>query len=343
LRLLSPSTSAVSRGSLVAYSANGDIYTVDVITGARSAIVSGPDNDYGPRWSRDGTRIAFLRADETGGSARLFVVRADGQGLQALTPEPFLTLGPTDRDVYEFSPDGKRIMFVSKVRGVQLISVVGMDGVLRNLDVGMSVRSAAWRPPNGDEILFISQGGCCRGLYVARADGSDVRVIVGPPGTSNVHEALWSPDGTRIAYTRSGGLNSDDGFPVRLRVVSADGDNDHGIGMGSGHQWEWEIAPAWSNDGTRLVLVRIRSLVTLVVVSADGAGPRIEAYVGAVPPCYDDPGSHEWAPDDTSIMWRVGCISGEPIPPMFVDPQTGATRPASWAASSDPSWQRLAP
>ncbi len=52
-----------AENGLVAYGAGGDILTVDLATGARRAVVAGPTIDGTPRFSRDGSRIAFLRRD----------------------------------------------------------------------------------------------------------------------------------------------------------------------------------------------------------------------------------------------------------------------------------------
>ena len=76
-RLPAPFGPAVN--GLVAYFENGNIWTVDPVTGERKAIVSLPGDDVAPRWSRDGTRIAFLRA--AAGGQSLTITNADGSGM----------------------------------------------------------------------------------------------------------------------------------------------------------------------------------------------------------------------------------------------------------------------
>ena len=49
---------------LVAYSSGGDIFTADPVTGAAKAIVTGPELDRNPIFSRDGTKIVFRRQGE---------------------------------------------------------------------------------------------------------------------------------------------------------------------------------------------------------------------------------------------------------------------------------------
>jgi hypothetical protein len=52
---------------------------------------------------------------------------------------------------------------------------------------------------------------------------------------------------------------------------------------------------------------------------------------------------YEWAPDDTTILVKPFDLSGQPLPPLLWDPQTGSTRAAPWDTISDPAWQRVAP
>jgi len=95
-----------ARNGLVAYVSGGDIYTVDPATGDSTAIVRGLQTDSDPRWSRDGTRLAFERKTNGGsGPGLLYVARADGSDLVQLTPEPLSGI-----DDYSFSPDGKEIL-----------------------------------------------------------------------------------------------------------------------------------------------------------------------------------------------------------------------------------------
>ncbi len=51
---------------LVAYAQDGDIYTVDPVTGTRHLIMTGRDIDSDPRWSPNGLRLAFLRVSGDG-------------------------------------------------------------------------------------------------------------------------------------------------------------------------------------------------------------------------------------------------------------------------------------
>ena len=104
-----PAPFGLAAAGRLAYAANGDIYSADPVTGAKTAIVTGPETDVHPVWSLDGTRVVFERKvyGDTG-DGRLFVARADGTGLVAITPDPQSLLAS-----YAFSPDGTEVAFMA--------------------------------------------------------------------------------------------------------------------------------------------------------------------------------------------------------------------------------------
>jgi Tol biopolymer transport system component len=103
--------------------------------------------DFTPSWSPDGTRIAFERRQGRwdrvnprcklcGGRATIFevhVMNADGSRQRLLTREQS-KLGVARSDAQpKWSPDGRRIAFVSKRDGNDEVYVVNADGSgLRN-------------------------------------------------------------------------------------------------------------------------------------------------------------------------------------------------------------------
>jgi Tol biopolymer transport system component len=335
-----PAPFGLARTGLVAYSQNGDIRTADLATGVSTPIVLGANNDYGPRWSRDGTRFAFLRAEGGPYMARLFVANADGSDVRSLTSQPFRTLAPDDYTTYAFSPDGQRLIYVSKVGTRQVLTVVGMDGTAREIDTGnLNVRLADWRPPTGDEILFMSESPTGRGVYAVSANGGPVRTTVAPSLEYNVADASWSPNGSTVIYTRWHQAGDEPGATIRTRVVDADGSGDRAVadgGIGT-----FEGSPAWSSDGSRIALVRGLGLVgrtwDLVVHRLDGSAPDIVA--GPIVACL--PGTPVWLPDDSGVIAARGCPEAA-VGAQVLDPKTGVLRPAPLELD-DPSVQRLAP
>jgi dipeptidyl aminopeptidase/acylaminoacyl peptidase len=334
-----PAPFGVAANGQVAYAERGDIYTVDPLTGVASAVVTGSENDLAPVWSRDGTRFVFQRMNTTDVSTgQIYVARADGQELVAVTPKPLQLLGG-----YAFSPDGREVLFTTGHEGNLDLWVAKADGSgIRQIDVGMSVVDPpSYRPPNGAEIVFTGgqqlDGG--QGLYAVDVATNVVRTILAPVQGVGRGLAKVSPDGSRIAYSL--GTVDPNRNTYRVHVVAADGSGDMTLPMPEGATFQ--DAPAWSNDGRDLAVVRgyaeFNQEIALAVVPVDGSGFGIETDRGLTG-CCDT--VYEWAPDDTTILIKPFDLHGQPLPPLLWNPLTGATSRAPWAAISDPAWQRIA-
>jgi len=337
-----PEPFGLARNGLVAYAADGDIYTADPITGVSTAIVSGPEIDLGPVFSRDGTRLVFERRIEgERGSGRLFVANADGTGLILVTPERPLVLGP-----YQFSPDGSEVMYTSIVDRVSTISIARSDGSgVRSLNIGFAAVHPDYRPPDGAEIVFAGHDGPFSGLYAIRPDSTGIRTIREP--TNMVFEHVrWSPDGSQIAYSAWGEALDSTEDRARVHVTSADGSETRILPTLA--STEMEGRPIWSNDGNRVLVWRCSTppkggacLNKFAVVPADGrdAGIQLETDVLSFDSVL---ATQVWAPDDGSILAAIPDMEGPSSRLIQWDPVTGSTQPVSWVPSGEPSWQRLA-
>jgi dipeptidyl aminopeptidase/acylaminoacyl peptidase len=328
-----PAPFGLARNGLVAYASGGDIYTVDPVTGKATAIVRGPETDINPRWSRDGTRLAFER-----NPGLIYVARSDGSDLIRVTPEPLAAI-----DNYAFSPNGKEILISATIAGVPSVLIAATDGSqIRQLDVGMPATNAAWRPPNGSEILFMDAGDDSSGfgsIHVVSAEGGNVRTILASAAAAGRYRGhpTWSPDGSLISY---GEWVDGGGLTVQTHVIAADGTGDRILPIPPAAVWQ---APyGWSNDGTRLLAIRGYTggldQARPVAIPVVGSGVGIEIhYSGAL----DTAGlsAWEWAPDDSSILGTPTGTSDQ----VLLDPVAGTSRTLPWASVSQPSWQRLAP
>jgi Tol biopolymer transport system component len=333
----------------VAYAAEGDIYTVDPVTGEATAVVSGPETDVGPRFSRDGTKLVFERKGD-GGRNQLYVTGADGTDLTLLTPEP-LTLTPSilgePWEPYQFSPDGRTVVIASLDGAYSKISIAQADGSgIRTLDVGMPAYEPTFRPPDGAEILFIglNQYGSAAGVFAVDLAGEHVRTIVEAQAGYDLAGAEWSPDGSRIAYWMWGGPDGDAGLTAHTHVVAADGTGDITLPEPPGAVWS--AGSAWSNDGARLFGLRGYTSgyddVRPVVIPADGSSTGVELPFGRTinGGCC---AAFEWAPDDSKILATPADGAGSALPQVVIDPLTGDSHEVPWNATSDPAWQRIAP
>ena len=158
--------------------------------------------------------------------------------------------------------------------------------------------SDATASPNGDKIAFVAPEGGHTEIFVANADGSNVKRLTS--GTLSADQPAWSPDGTRIAYRLSANFS-----PARIWVMNADGTDVHAItndAPGEHHHPAWSprqadgsyriaYAQAAMKDGyMRAQIWRIRD---------DGTDRQIvsDESIGA----YDDEPS--WSPDGTRIVF----------------------------------------
>jgi hypothetical protein len=328
---------------LIAYSTAGDIYTADPVTGVATAIVTGPEADIDPIWSRDGTRVAFHRKMEgVEGPGLLFVAPADGSELALVTPDPINSLA-----AWSFSPDGRSIVATAQVAGLPAILVMPSDGAgnprVLQIEKMVLVEAPAYRPPSGDEIMFVGRRfpNPYRALYAIGPSSGDVRTIVEPSVDFDVYGATWSPDGSRIAYGSC--RTSATQVSSRIHIIGAGGTGDRLVDNQPNTIADGGTM-VWSNDGTRLIITRVFAPAgersAAVVVRVDG-GPAVEIDCPVAATADGCPYEWEWAPDDRSVLGFVTGLDAN-APPVLVDPFTGNTHPAPWAATGMTSWQRVA-
>jgi Tol biopolymer transport system component len=95
------------------------------------------------------------------------------------------------------------------------------------------VHTGGWSP-DGRRIVFHSNRGGNRDIYVMNADGSGQRNLTSNPAADLF--AAWSPDGTQIVFTRRVGLGNPE-----IYVMNADGSGQRNLTRNLGG-----AAPAWA-------------------------------------------------------------------------------------------------
>jgi len=124
-----------------------------------------------PRWSRNGQFIAFNRLKDDG-SVDLVVMDKDGKD--------DLTVASDVNDVspHDWSPDSKRLVYLSGDVGESEIYVVGRDGKdATRLTSNRVAESAPIWSSDGASILFISEGGNSSNIFTMNGDGGDQQRI----------------------------------------------------------------------------------------------------------------------------------------------------------------------
>ena len=307
-----PAPFGQAANGLVAYAANGDIWTVDPVSGSRTTVVDGPETDSIPRWSLDGTKLAFFRNDR-GGSIPAFVTVADGSIV--VGKEDVIGLDP---ESINWSHDGHSIAF-NALGGTYIADAV--TGEVRSLPGGQMIEGEPyWRPPDGRQLLMLDRStGSLVAISVADGSIGDLPV---PDEVVEIDRATgWTPDGRRFAFMGSG---SETEGAMTYVVDAATGDY---VKLPVGYA---QI----SNDGTRVVGLRGDDNSTWLCVAAIAGGdcvpitPTLAGGWGT---------SHRWSPDDQWIYTKRADDAFFALDPNAMN----EGRPA-WVTSGAESWQRVA-
>ncbi|MCL2027530.1 MAG: S41 family peptidase [Bacteroidales bacterium] len=95
-------------GKEIAFTYKGDIYKVSVDGGRAVQLTSHPSYNYNPKWSPDGTKIAFN--SNRFGNHDVFVIPSEGGNPMRLTTNS------VNERLQTFSPDGKEIYFTANIQ-----------------------------------------------------------------------------------------------------------------------------------------------------------------------------------------------------------------------------------
>jgi len=284
-----PPPFGVARNGALLSSANGDLFTVDPKTGIGRPLITGPTFDFGPLFSRDGTRFAFLRgAPSPCGKSDcgliLVVANADGTGVREITP------GEPGLDWLDWSPDGTRIAFLSFVDGTtgHVLNIVSVDGAgLITLDLGRPVNQLSWLPPDGAEIVFRGEQWNASNpppaIYAVRPDGTGLRPISTRPalGDQDFNDVAVSPDGRLVAYRA---VAPDE--PFRVHVLDLQTGVDRQLTSAPGSTGEG--GPGFSPDGRTIVYLRWFEDASTQLVVAPVDGPGLGIAIGPHGPIGSD-------------------------------------------------------
>lgn len=182
-------------------------------------------------------RNAIIYTSEQFGLPEVMVMRPDGSRSERLTSDQAAYSAPV------VSPDGQTIAVASYVGGGwNGIYVLDRFGKGRTLLVSHSFSGSPEWSPDGTKLAFTGTLSGPYGdygrIFVVNRDGTGLRQVTPEVSATDYqfdYSASWSPDGTRLVFSRNG----------VLFFINADGTGLVSTGV-SGEQ------PAWSPDGTQI-------------------------------------------------------------------------------------------
>ena len=320
---------------LLAYAKSGDIVTADTDGSNVTAITSGPALDSRPVFSRDGTKVAFLRWEF--GTTKLAVANADGTAFRTVSPDLY-----DDVHAIDWSADGDRLLLLGDLLSAPPLSsmsilVLAADGTgsAEPIDLGdVSPNGwAAWRPPAADEIVFRAHPTAddpAVALYAVAAGGGTPRMLSEPVGPPKYDPAIdrpaISPDGQTITFW-SWGANEAGVVNGWGRVLNLETGTERTSSV-----WGGSVSPI-SPDGRWVVGagagLSFESVDGLETRPSIGADLDVNGTVLA------------FSPDGTQILGRSN--RGSALEGWFVmDIEGGEATPLDVPKDAAVSWQRVA-
>jgi Tol biopolymer transport system component len=258
-----------SDGTALAYERSFATHVVNPDGSDRRLLVG---EGYAATWSPDGGRLLFQRY-KVDSDVRIFVINSDRSGQKRLT-KGSITFEPA------WSPDATRIAFI-RDRDLPRLWVMNDDGSgKRPLTNAPGKEDAAPAfSPDGTKVLFIrwkSYGLRClyrSDIFVIAADGTRKARNLTRTCRRSESSPQWSPDGTRIAFTKRGRHG------LQIYVMNANGTGVRRLTNGPGRN-HW---PVWSPDGAQIAFISNRDgNPELYVMSATGrAETRLTRTSGA--------------------------------------------------------------
>jgi Tol biopolymer transport system component len=237
---LEATPAAAATTELIAYTAvdltgqSAQALAISPNGGNPAPLASGPADSFLPMYSPDGARVALIKADLSSGDGSLWVAAADGSGAQQVTQLTALPF-PTLDQLSGWSPNGKLLAFTrsydaipgpnppeSNTGRVSQVWVVDVaTHVETRVDPSDAVRfgsnssflnSGVFSPDSSQVVFHTSDPNPPFALgNVFRAPvtgGATVLVTAFAGNAATAQNPVFSPDGSRIAFTGAEDLAS---------------------------------------------------------------------------------------------------------------------------------------
>jgi dipeptidyl aminopeptidase/acylaminoacyl peptidase len=213
-----------------------ELVLVDIGTAARRVLTQHREGVHQPRWSPDGSRLAFLAKAGPGKTAKtqLFIMPMNGGDARQITT------AANGVDHYTWSPDGSKIAFAAEDERPKK---KGEEEHNDAFEVGNNDYLTSAAPMSTHIWLIAAEGGSAQRL----TSGSWSLPTAAPPSPP-ASPLSWSPDGKEIAFIRQATPRVGDSDQSKLQVLDVKTKGIRSItGMG-----KWESFPSFSPDGKQI-------------------------------------------------------------------------------------------
>lgn len=215
-----------------------EIELVDVASGAMRPLTWKREDLASPRWSPDGTRLAFVAKDGDSKEDQLYVMPMDGGDARRITSTRHGV------DAFSWSPDGRQLAFVSPDDPANEKAIKQHDDAFQVTDNHFLTRKALapshlWVVPSaGGDAKRLTEGS-----YSLETDQQD-----------SAPQPAWSRDGRSIAFVRFPGPYWGPSFHSVIDSVSVDGGKPAPLVTDEG-----VLDASYSKDGGALAFLRPRN------------------------------------------------------------------------------------
>lgn len=219
------------------------IWLVDA-RGGEPTPLAGETEGSNPRWSPDGTRLAWL-GSVAGSRQGVVVGRADGAGA-TLVAEVMTSNHPLPNvgERLAWAPDGRRVAYVSAMRGPE----PDMEG-------DPIVITRYWFRPATSAGGRFSDNRRLH-LFVADVETKQVRQLT--EGTNDEHSIDWSPDGRSLVFLSNREPDPDFVNNYDLFVIDVEGGAPRRLTTTRSNEYR----PVWSPDGRTIAYQGLKRPLT---------------------------------------------------------------------------------